>query len=89
MSGKQGEWSRIGVNGGVCKGECIRRSLGNEPLTLTRCHNCGWPHLYEAFVRWKLVLWLNLQLKGIKGKCSVFFFFLKLCFSFTVAHFLA
>ena len=29
------------------------------------------------------------NLKGIKGKFSVFLLFLKLCFSFTVAHFLA
>ena len=26
-------------------------------------------------------------LKGVKGKISLFFFFLKLCFSFPVAHF--
>ena len=34
MSGKLGEWSRIGV----CEGECMGRSPGDEPLPLTRCH---------------------------------------------------
>ena len=24
---------------GVCKGECMMRTPGNEPLTLTRCHS--------------------------------------------------
>ena len=32
MSGKQGECSKIGVNGWDLAG-------GNEPLTLTRCHS--------------------------------------------------
>ena len=26
---------------GVCEGECIRRSPGDEPLTLMRCHSFG------------------------------------------------
>ena len=39
MSGKQGEWCRIGVNGEGLKGECMGCSLGYEPLTLTRCHS--------------------------------------------------
>ena len=34
MSGKQGEWSMIGVNAGVCEGECMRCSPGDEPLKL-------------------------------------------------------
>ena len=29
----------IGVNGGVCEGKCMRRSPGDEPLTLTKCHS--------------------------------------------------
>ena len=33
---------------GVCEGECMGLSPRNEPLTLTRCHSCGWPQLYEA-----------------------------------------
>ena len=37
MSGKQGEWCRIGMNGGVCEGECMGHNPGDEPLTLTRC----------------------------------------------------
>ena len=32
-----------------CKGECMGRSLGDEPQTLTRYHSCGLPQLYEAF----------------------------------------
>ena len=32
----------------VCFGECMRCSLGDEPLTFTRYHICGLPELYEA-----------------------------------------
>ena len=32
----------------VCEGECMVRSPEDEPLTLTRCHSCGLPLLYEA-----------------------------------------
>ena len=74
---------------GICKGECMGRSPGNEPLTLTRCHSCGLPQLYEAVEEWKSVCGRAYNLKGIKGKFSVFLHFLKLLFSFTVAHFLA
>ena len=31
--------ARIGVNGGGLEGECMLRSLGDEPLTLMRCHS--------------------------------------------------
>ena len=72
---------------GVCEGECIGRSPGDEPLTLTRCHSCGLPQLYEAF-GWKSVCGRVYNLKGIKGKISFLLLFLKLCFSFTVAHFM-
>ena len=34
-------------------------------------------------------LWPSLQLEGHKGEKFVFLLFLKLCFSFTVAHFMA
>ena len=33
---------------GACEGECMGRSLGVEPLTLTRYRSCGLPQLYEA-----------------------------------------
>ena len=56
MSGKQGEWPRIGVNGGDCEGECMGSSLGDEPQTLRRCHNCGLSHLYEA-LEWLKSVW--------------------------------
>ena len=26
---------------GVCEGECMGHSSGDETLTLTRCHSCG------------------------------------------------
>ena len=43
MSGKQG------VNGrGLCEGECMGHSPGNEPQTLMRCHSCGLLQLYET-----------------------------------------
>ena len=70
---------------GVCERECMWRSQGYEPLTLMRCHSYmkllkgGSPSVAEQY-----------NLKGIKGKFSLFFlFFLKLCFSFTVADFMA
>ena len=39
MSGKQEEWCRIGVNSGVYEGECMGHNLGNEPLSMMRCHS--------------------------------------------------
>ena len=63
MSGKQGEWCRIGVNGMGC-------SPGYEPLTLMRCHSCGLPHLYEALEGLKSICGGAYNLKGIKGKNS-------------------
>ena len=71
---------------GVCEGECMGCSPGDEPLTLTRCHRCGLPQLYEG---WKSVCGRAYNLKGINVKFSVFLLFLKLNFSFTVALFLA
>ena len=41
---------RFGCQGnkkGVCEGECIGYRPGDEPLTLTRCHSCELPQLYE------------------------------------------
>ena len=32
----------------ICKEECRVGFLGDEPLTLTICHSCEVPHLYEA-----------------------------------------
>ena len=67
---------------GVCEGECIGHSPGDEPMTLSRCYSCGLPELYkhchmlpqlyEAFIGWKSVLWLSLQLKG--HKMEIFWF---------------
>ena len=68
---------------GFLRGECMGCSLGDEALNLTRCHNCGLPQLYEAFEGWKPVCGRAYNLKGIKGKFSIFLHFLKLCFSFT------
>ena len=67
---------------GVCEGECMGHSSGDEPLTLTRCHS------YMKPVK-KFFCGRAYNLKGIKGKFSVFLIFLKLCFTFTVALFLA
>ena len=57
---------------GVCKGECIGCSLGDEPKILVRCHSCGLSQLYEAF-GWNSVCGQADNLKGIKG--NIFFFF--------------
>ena len=72
-----------------CERECIGRSAGDEPLTLTRCHSCGLPQLYEVLEGWNSVCGEAYNLKGIMGKISVVPLFLNLSFSFTVAHFMA
>ena len=53
MSGKQGGWSRIGVNGRGLGGGMHGCSPGDETQTLMRCHSSGLPQLYEAFEGWK------------------------------------
>ena len=58
---------------GVCEGEFMGHSPGDKPLTLTRCHSCGLPQLYEAFEKWKSVCGRAYYLKGIKGKFFLFF----------------
>ena len=63
---------------GICEGECMRRCPGDEPLTLTRCDSCEMPQLFETNEGWKSVLWHSPELRGIKGKFSVFLHFLKL-----------
>ena len=83
MSGKQGEWCRIGLNGGVCERECMGRIL-----ILTRCRSCGLPQLYEV-LEWKSVCGRAYNLEVIKWKISFFLFILKLRFSFTVAYFMS
>ena len=72
----------------VYEGECMGHSPGDEPLTLTRCYSCGMPKLHEAFEGWNSVCGRAYNLRGIKGKIFCFSFFLKVCFSFTVAHFM-
>ena len=74
MSRKQREWSRIGVNGGVCEGECMGRSRGDEPLTFTRYYSCGLSQVYEALEGWNSVCAQSYNLKGIKGKMFFFSF---------------
>ena len=70
---------------GVCEGECMGHSPEDELMTLT---SCGLPQLYEAFEGWKSVCSRAYNLKGIKGKFSVFLLFLKFCFSFYCSSFL-
>ena len=47
----------IGVNRGfgICEGECMGCSSGDELMTLMICHSCGLPQLYEALEGWKSV----------------------------------
>ena len=51
---------------GVCEGEWMGRSPGDEHLTLARCHSCRVPQLFEAFKGWKSVCGraYNLKDKG-------------------------
>ena len=69
--------------GGIAK-TMSGHSLGDGALTLARCRSCGLPQLGGG-----LFCGQAYSLRGIKGKLSVFFLFLKLCFTFTVAHFFA
>ena len=55
-------------------------SPGDEPQTL-RLNSCGLPQLYETFEGWNSSCGRAYNLKAIMGKFSVFFLFLKLCFS--------
>ena len=71
---------------GVCEGECIGHSQGDEPLTSPRCHSYGLPQLYET-CGWKSVCGRAFNLKGVKGKNYFSLFFPKLCFSFI--HFIS
>ena len=52
----------------------MERSLGDEHLTMTRCHSCVLPQLYEALEGWKSVCGRAYNLKGIKGKFLFFFY---------------
>ena len=63
MLGKQGEWFRIGVNGGVCEGKCVGCSPEDEPVNM-------------KLLGGNIVCGRAYNLKGIKGK--MFLFFLKL-----------
>ena len=51
--------------------------IRGELLALTRCHSSGLPQLYKD-LGWKCVYGRDYNLKGIKGKISVFLLFLKL-----------
>ena len=58
-------------------GECVEHSRGDEPWTLTRCHNCGLLGQYEALEGWNYIL-SSLQFKGHKGENFLFLFYLTL-----------
>ena len=66
---------------GVCEGECMGNSPGDEPDLDER-------DSYMKPLKGEVRLWSSLQLKGHKGKIFCFSF-LRICFSFTVAHFMA
>ena len=57
---------------GVCEGECMGRTQGNEPLHLDEM-----PQVYDACEGWKSICGRAYNLKGIKGKISVFLLSLK------------
>ena len=74
MLGKQGEWSRVGLNGGGLG----RVMHGGRTLDLDEMLQ-----LYGS-LGWKSVCGRPYNLKGTRGK-----FFFKVCFSFTASHFMA
>ena len=49
------------------------RSPGHESQTLTRCHSCGLPQLYEEY-GWRFVCGRAYNLKGINEKIYLFSF---------------
>ena len=55
------------------EGECMGHSPGDVPLTLTRCHSCGLPHLYEALEGWRFVCGLAYSLKAYRRKFIFYF----------------
>ena len=57
---------------GVCEEECMERSPGDEPLTLTRCNSCELSQLYESLELWIFACDGAYNLKGIKKEFSVF-----------------
>ena len=59
----------------VYKEKCFGRCPGDEPLTLTRLQSCELPQLYEVLEGRKSDCDQAHNLKGIKGKFSVFLFF--------------
>ena len=62
---------------GVCKLECLWRNKRDEPLTLTRCYSRRGPKTCDC------------KESLDQSPFPFFLLFLKLCFSLTVAHFLA
>ena len=62
----------------VCKGDIMGSCLGDEPLSLKRCHSCELQQLYEALEGQKSVCDQAHNFKGIKGK---FYFFKSFSFS--------
>ena len=61
---------------GVCNGECLGYSPGDEPLTWTRCYNCGLLQLYET-LRGECLLVAKPMTLGYKG--VIFFSFCLFC----------
>ena len=53
------------------------RSPEEETMTLTICHSCGLPQLYEALEGWKSICGLAYNANDIEGK-NYFFSFLYL-----------
>ena len=73
---------------GVCEAECMSHSPGDEPLTLTKCHSWDCHSYMKPLKGVSPFCGRVYNLKGIKGKISVFLLCLKFSFSFTVAHFM-
>ena len=76
------EWGRF------VRGNVWGTVWGDEQLTLTM-PQLYLPQIYEGLEGWKSVCGQAYNLKCIKGKISVFLPLIKLCFSFTVAYFMA
>ena len=76
---------------GLCEVERIRRSPGDETLALTRCHSCGLPQLQymKPLKNVSPFVAEPTNKRAQRGKFPVFLFFIKVCFSFTVSHFIA
>ena len=71
---------------GVCEGQCLGHSRGDEQLTLKKCYSCGLPQLYVTLGSGRLSVSKSVTLER-KGE-NFFSFILYFYFPSTIPPFL-